>query len=76
MVKNDEQRRKSKFNPTMTNLHLVNFPGQIGCVELYDLFAPVRQGVLESGMTDDEVNQIIDEAIKEVRDERKRKQSP
>ena len=43
--------------------------------ELYDLFTPVRQYVLESGMTEDEVNQIIDEAIKEVREERKRRQN-
>ena len=40
----------------------------------FDLLAPVRQGVIESGMTEDEVNQIIDDAIKEVRDERKAKQ--
>lgn len=39
--------------------------------DFYDLFAPVRQEVLEKGMTEGEVNQIIDEAIEEVRRERK-----
>ncbi len=38
--------------------------------KLYDLFAPVRDGVEASGMTDDEVNQILDEALAEVRRER------
>lgn len=33
----------------------------------YDLFAPVREVVAASGMTSDEVNQLIDEAIEEVR---------
>ncbi|MEO8391713.1 MAG: hypothetical protein ABI700_01855 [Chloroflexota bacterium] len=39
--------------------------------EFYDQFAPVRQEVIDTGMTEDEVNQIIDEAIEEVRRERK-----
>ncbi len=39
--------------------------------KLYDLFEPVRAGVEASGMTEDEVNQIIDEAIEEVRSERR-----
>ncbi len=43
--------------------------------KLYDLYEPVRAGVEASDMTDDEVNQILDEALKEVRDERKWKQN-
>jgi len=39
--------------------------------DFYDLFEPVRQEVIDKGMTEDEVNQIIDEAIEEVRRERK-----
>ncbi|MBI1256214.1 MAG: hypothetical protein GC204_01965 [Chloroflexi bacterium] len=39
--------------------------------DFYDAFAPVRQEVIDKGMTEDEVNQIIDEAIEEVRRERK-----
>ncbi len=39
--------------------------------KLYDLFAPVRAEVEASGMTEDEVNQFLDEAIEEVRRERK-----
>ena len=35
--------------------------------DLYDLFAPVRQSYLESGMTEDEINAEIDEAIREAR---------
>lgn len=38
--------------------------------KFYDLFAAVRLEVLDKGMTEDEVNQIIDEALKEVREER------
>lgn len=34
---------------------------------LYDAFAPVREAVEASRMTEEEVNQIIDEAIAEVR---------
>ena len=39
--------------------------------KLRDRFAPVRAGIEASGMTDDEVNQILDEALEEVRRERK-----
>jgi AbrB family looped-hinge helix DNA binding protein len=35
--------------------------------ELYDLFAPARQRILESGMSDEEINAEIDAAIEEVR---------
>lgn len=43
--------------------------------KLFDLFAAVRLGVLEKGMTDEEVNQIIDEALAEVRAEQQRQQT-
>jgi hypothetical protein len=39
--------------------------------DLYDVFAPVREAVEQSGMTEEEVNDIIDDAIAEVRRERK-----
>ena len=39
--------------------------------KLYDLFEPVRAEVESSGMSEDEVNQILDEALDEVRRERK-----
>jgi AbrB family looped-hinge helix DNA binding protein len=39
--------------------------------ELYELFAPVRQEILEKGYTEEEVNQWIDEAVAEVRRERR-----
>ena len=38
---------------------------------LQELFAPVREAVEQSGMSEEEVNQIIDQAIAEVRRERK-----
>ena len=39
--------------------------------ELYEIFEPVRQEIREKGYTEDEVNQWIDEAIAEVRAERR-----
>lgn len=39
--------------------------------KLRDSFAPVREAIEASGMTDDEVNQILDQAFEEVRRERK-----
>lgn len=39
--------------------------------KIYDLFAPVREAVEQSGMTEEEVDQVIDQAITEVRHERK-----
>jgi hypothetical protein len=39
--------------------------------ELYDLFAPVRQSFIDDGMTEDEINAEIDEAIREARAERR-----
>lgn len=41
--------------------------------ELYDFFAPARQEALEKGYTDEEINGWIDEAIAEVRSERRAK---
>jgi bifunctional DNA-binding transcriptional regulator/antitoxin component of YhaV-PrlF toxin-antitoxin module len=40
--------------------------------ELYDLFAPVRQEAIDRGYTEDEINGWIDEAVAEVRAERRR----
>lgn len=37
--------------------------------ELYVLFAPVREGVRASGLTEDEVNALIRTAISEVRED-------
>jgi alcohol dehydrogenase class IV len=37
---------------------------------IYDLFEPVRTAVAESGMTEEEVDQILDDALEEVRRER------
>ena len=39
--------------------------------ELYDLFAPVRQEAIDRGYTEDEINSWIDEAVAEVRAERR-----
>ncbi|MBA3875190.1 MAG: hypothetical protein H0X30_39195 [Anaerolineae bacterium] len=44
-------------------------PGSAWARALYDLFEPVRQGVLESGMTEEEVNTILDEELEAVRQE-------
>ncbi len=38
--------------------------------ELYEYFAPVREEVAASGMTEQEVNDLIDEAIRDVREGR------
>lgn len=38
--------------------------------ELYDAFAPVRDAIEDAGMTEIEVDQIIDDLIDEVRHER------
>jgi hypothetical protein len=38
---------------------------------LYDQYAPVRQAILESGMTEKEVDELIDRAIVAARQERK-----
>lgn len=39
--------------------------------ELYELFAPVRQEAIDKGYTEDEINKWIDDAIREVRAERR-----
>lgn len=39
--------------------------------KLHDSFAPVREDIEASGMTDDEVNEILDAALDEVRREQK-----
>ena len=39
--------------------------------ELYEAFAPVRQEAVDKGYTEDEINEWIDQAIREVREERK-----
>lgn len=44
--------------------------GSAWAKDFYDLFAPVRQHVIDLGMSEDEVNQLIDEALAEVRGER------
>ncbi len=36
--------------------------------ELYMMFAPARQEAIDKGYTEEEINQWIDQAIKEVRD--------
>jgi hypothetical protein len=38
--------------------------------ELYDLFAPMRQDAVDSGMTSEEIDQLLDEELAEVRRER------
>lgn len=43
------------------------YPGSAWFRTLYDLFAPVRQAVAESGMTSDEIDQLLDEELAEVR---------
>ncbi len=38
--------------------------------ELYDLFAPMRQNAVESGMTSEEIDQLLDEELTDVRHKR------
>jgi AbrB family looped-hinge helix DNA binding protein len=38
--------------------------------DLYEAFAPVRQEAIDKGYTDEEINDWIDEALREVRAER------
>lgn len=38
--------------------------------KLYHLYAPVRQAIEDSGMTEGEVNAILDETLQEIRRER------
>jgi AbrB family looped-hinge helix DNA binding protein len=41
--------------------------------ELYELLEPTRKAIAESSLTEDEINAEIDSAIREVRDERRRR---
>lgn len=38
-------------------------------LELYELFAPVRQAYAESGMTEDQINAELDAALRDARAE-------
>ena len=38
-------------------------------LELYELFAPVRQAYADSGMTEDEINAELDAALRDARAE-------
>lgn len=44
-----------------------NYPGSAWFRAIYDVLAPVREAVAQAGMTEDEINAVIDEAIDEVR---------
>ncbi len=45
--------------------------GSAWAKDFYDLLEPARQYVVDEGMTEDEINQLIDEALEEVRRERR-----
>lgn len=49
--------------------HKRTHPGSAWFRAVYDLFEPVRQGVLESGMTEEEVDAIIAQEVESVRQE-------
>ena len=49
--------------------HKKTHPGSAWFRALYDLFEPVRQGIHESGMTEAEVDAILDEELEAVRQE-------
>jgi hypothetical protein len=38
--------------------------------KLYHLYAPVRQAIEETGMSEEEINTVLDDALDEVRHER------
>lgn len=46
-------------------------PGTPWLRQLYDAYAPVRERIAASGMTEDEINQIIDEEIAAYRREKR-----
>lgn len=48
--------------------------GSLWLRELYDYFAPVREEILASGITEEELNADIDAAIAEVRAEQRARQ--
>lgn len=47
--------------------HKQTHPGSAWFRTIYDIFEPVRQHIEETGMTEHEVNQIIDETLAEIR---------
>lgn len=47
--------------------HKQTHPGSAWLRAAYDAFAPVREAIAESGMTEAEIDQAIDDAIDEVR---------
>jgi hypothetical protein len=47
--------------------HKQTHPGSAWARTLYDVFAPVRAAIAQTDMTEAEIDQIIDEAIDEVR---------
>ncbi len=49
----------------------VNPKGSEWLRDLYEIFEPVRQEIREKGYTEEEVNEWVDEAIAEVRAERR-----
>jgi hypothetical protein len=49
--------------------HKKTHPGSAWMKTLYDLFAPVRAAAAEANMTEEEIDQILDEALDEVRRE-------
>lgn len=50
--------------------HQKTHPGSAWFRTMYELFAPVREAIAETDMSEEEINQAIDEAIDEVRRER------
>ena len=59
--------RPVRFNQTPSE------KGSPGLRSLYDYFAPVREEILASGTTQEELYELIDEAIAEVRAEQRAK---
>ncbi len=49
--------------------HKQTHPGSAWFRTAYDAFAPVREAIAQTGMTEAEIDQAIDEAIDEVRRE-------
>jgi hypothetical protein len=59
----------AKVSEYIEFLHFREDRGSEWAKDFYELLAPVREQVREAGMSEDEVNQLIDEAIEEVRHE-------
>ena len=74
-IKNKFTGRLTKLSPQSLEkvsefiefLHFKEKGGSGWAKDFYDLFAPARQHVVDTGMTEDEVDQIIDETLEEVR---------